>query len=140
MARALPILVILGLAVYSFFDVLQTKPGDFRRFSRTSWLVIVLIPILGAALWFIAGRPRRSRKGYGPPRIISLRGSQRQIAPDDDPTFIRKLDEEAWRRKRDKARDDEAQGKNKPDDDQPDGDSNPPREGPAPGGPGISPA
>ena len=86
MARALPILVILGLAVYSFFDVLQTKPGDFRRFSRTSWLVIVLIPILGAALWFIAGRPRRSRKGYGPPRIISLRGSQQQVAPDDDPT------------------------------------------------------
>jgi hypothetical protein len=149
MPRALPILVIVGLAVYSFFDVLKTRPDDFRRFSRTSWLVLVLIPILGATLWFLLGRPR-SRASYGPPRIISLRNQQRPQAPDDDPAFLRRLEEEAWRRKRDEARrkaEDSASGDGSGEPPATDGPDTPtpptempPHEGPATGGPGIAPA
>lgn len=155
MPRAIPILVIVGLAVYSFFDVLQTKPQDFRRFSRTTWLVLVLIPIIGAAMWFISGRPRRNRNGYGPPRIINIKGQQRPASPDDDPDFLRKLDEDAWRRKRDEARKSEEQdspptAEQSGSSDQPterneepraEGEKKkPPREGPATGDPGVSPA
>ncbi len=105
MPRALPILIIVGLAIYSFFDVLQTEDDRIRRYPKTAWLVLVLIPVVGAALWFGLGRPRRSRGGFGPPRMITLKDSQaRPKAPDDDPTFIRRLDEEAWRRKRDEQR------------------------------------
>lgn len=144
MPRAIPILVIVGLAVYSFFDVLQNRPEDIRKFSRTTWLVLVLIPIVGAALWFIIGRPRYGRGGYSPPRIITLRSPQRPKAPDDDPAFLRRLEEEAWLRKRDEARRRAAQGNGEeaPQQGEADsgGDSQPPREGPSPGGPGIAPA
>jgi hypothetical protein len=141
MPRAIPILVIVGLAIYSFFDVLQNRPEDIRKFSRTTWMVLVLIPILGAALWFIMGRPRYGRGGYAPPRIITLRGSPpRAPAPDDDPAFLRRLEEEAWLRKRDEAR----RAAQEPTDQDPpmpedDGEPGPPREGPSTG-PGIAPA
>lgn len=147
MPRAIPILVIVGLAIYSFFDVLQSKPDDIRKFSRTTWLVLVLVPIVGATLWFAIGRPR-SRSSHGPPRIITLRGSQRPKAPDDDPAFLRRLEEEAWRRKRDEARRKAAEGgsdgtggaTDKKDGEGSGGTKQPPKEGPAPGGPGIAPA
>ncbi len=155
MGRAIPILVIVGLAIYSFFDVLQTRPQDFRRFTRTTWLVLVLIPIIGAAMWFISGRPRRSRNGYGPPRIINIKGQQRPASPDDDPAFLRKLDEEAWRRKREEARKAEEddsppaaeqsgstdQTVERSEESRAEGEQKkPPRKGPAPGDPGVSPA
>lgn len=130
MPRAIPILIIVGLAIYSFFDVLQTPDARFRRYSRTPWLLIVLVPVLGAALWFLAGRPQRGHGGYGPPRVISLRGEAKPVAPDDDPAFLRRLDEEAWRRKREQRRNAAESGDVKP----------PPEDGPAPGGPGIAPA
>ncbi len=130
MPRAIPILIIIGLAVYSFFDVLQTSDDRIRRFPKRAWLVLVLVPVLGAALWFGLGRPRRS--SYGPPRVITLKnGNPRNVAPDDDPTFLRRLDEEAWRRKREEQRRRAAESS----------DDNPRRrnDGPTPG-PGIAPA
>lgn len=148
MPRAIPILIIVGLAVYSFFDVLQTSEDRIRRYPKTAWLVLVLIPILGAALWFGLGRPRRSRGGYGPPRLITLKDPQaRPKAPDDDPTFIKRLDEEAWRRKREEQRRREGQDPSdvpKPEPDPTTGEQDPRKrrnEGPGPTpGPGIAPA
>lgn len=146
MPRSIPILIILGLAIYSFFDVLKTDDSRIRRWPRTAWLVIVLVPVIGAALWFGVGRPRRSRDMYDAPRIISLKPNQRPAAPDDDPSFLRRLDEEAWRKKRDEKRAQESGGQ------QSDGPTDPsdtttpdpekrhrPNDGPAPG-PGIAPA
>lgn len=150
MPRAIPILIIVGLAIYSFFDVLQTADTRLRRGNKTTWLVVVLIPVLGAAAWFLAGRPQRSHGGYGPPRVISLRGSDKPVAPDDDPAFLRRLEEEAWRRRREQQRRDQA-GRT-PDGEQGTGPAEPgdetdpkpprrPNEGPAPSGPpGIAPA
>ncbi len=140
--RALPILIIVGLAIYSFFDVLQTQDGRIRRYPKTFWLVMVLVPVVGAALWFLAGRPRRSRGTYDAPGGIAPRGNRRPIAPDDDPNFLKRLDEEAWRRKRDQQRDTDAgpppsTGSDTPPQDPPER----PSDGPAPGtGPGIAPA
>ena len=111
MLRALPILVILGLAIYSFFDVVNSSntPNSakpvIRRGRRGAWLVVVLIPVIGAGLWFLLGRPSRKRDPNQPPRVINIKGgSGRQVAPDDDPRFIRKLDDDAWQRKRKESR------------------------------------
>lgn len=146
MPRSIPILIILGLAIYSFFDVLKTDDSRIRRWPRTAWLVIVLVPVLGAALWFGIGRPRRSRDRYDPPRIISLKPNSRPVAPDDDPSFLRRLDEEAWRKKRDAKRAHEAAGESGDTTETPDAQhqADPdkrrrPNEGPATG-PGIAPA
>lgn len=148
MPRAIPILIIVGLAIYSFFDVLQTDDERIRRYPKTFWLVMVLIPVLGAALWWTVGRPKRARGGYGPPRVINLKGgSSRPAAPDDDPNFIKRLDEEAWRRKRDEQRSkDSGPAQSGTDPQTPPKPPAPPpgkrpNDGPAPGtGPGIAPA
>ncbi len=111
MLRALPILIILGLAIYSFFDVVNSSNSPnsgkpmIRRGRRGVWLVVVLVPAIGAGLWFLLGRPSRKRDPNQPPRVINIKGGPgRQIAPDDDPRFIRKLDDDAWQRKRRESR------------------------------------
>lgn len=154
MIRAIPILIIVGLAVYSFFEVVQTPPQRIRRYSRTFWLVASLIPVFGAMLWFAVGRPKGGTTGSTAPRVISLRNPNRSPAPDDDPAFLRRLDEEAWRLKREEQRKRKESGASETGRPQaegppgvnqpkpPSGDEPPrrPNEGPAPGGPGIAPA
>ena len=62
-------------------------------FSKTTWIVVVVfLPIVGAALWFLIGRPRYEapvRRAYAHP-----------TAPDDDPDFLRNLEHAAATRPR----------------------------------------
>ena len=53
-------------------------------------LIVIVLPIIGAVLWFFLGRERlvRARLGGGG----SVRRGPR--APDDDPDFLRKLSRE----------------------------------------------
>lgn len=104
MARALPVLIIVGLALYAFFDVQGTPAERVLRLPKPLWLGVVLIPLLGAALWFLLGRPDATPNGPPPPRIITLRSKPRPVAPDDDPTFLRRLDEQNWRKERERKR------------------------------------
>lgn len=97
MLRILPVLVIAGFAIYSFFDVLATDKSKFRSITKGAWLLVSLVPVVGALLWFIVGRKQRE----GGDHIVHLRHRPRRpTAPDDDPNFLRKLDEQAWRAKR----------------------------------------
>lgn len=108
MLRVLPTLLVAGLALYSFFDVLSTQRERFRGFGKVPWLFVTLIPIIGAVLWFILGRPRRGDDGS----VISLgHAAPRQVAPDDDPAFLRQLDEQAWRAKREQRAAEDAKDK-----------------------------
>jgi hypothetical protein len=79
------ILVPLGLAalaimVFSLVDIALTNKRSVRSLTKPLWLLVVLIPLAGALLWFLFGRPRRSPGGQ-----------TRMIAPDDDPDFLRNL-------------------------------------------------
>ena len=76
----------IAVAVYAFIDVLTTPAGAVQRGPKWLWAIAVLVlPILGAVLWFIAGRPPRQRRS----------GSGRTVtAPDDDPDFLRNLRKE----------------------------------------------
>jgi len=97
--RYLPMIVVLGLAVYCFFDVVTTDRRRFRSFGKPLWLLVVLLPVVGAILWFSLGRPRHKPR-QGPDSVIQLRRPPRPVAPDDDPEFLRSLDEQARRAKR----------------------------------------
>ena len=77
-------IVILALSIYSVIDSLLTDRRRVRGLPKVLWvIVIVLLPVIGPALWFIVGKDRASR------RPIS-----RQTAPDDDPEFLRRLGSE----------------------------------------------
>ena len=75
-----PILVV-AIDVFSIVDVILTDQRRVRVIPKVVWVIlIVLLPLIGAVLWFTVGKERRD--GGGEPRTI---------APDDDPTFLKNL-------------------------------------------------
>jgi hypothetical protein len=98
MLRVVGVLVLLALYISFIIDVLRTPRAEARGLPKAVWLlVVVLVPILGGVFWFFLGRPR--------PAPGSRFGRRRgPMAPDDDPRFLRRIDEEAWREKMKKRR------------------------------------
>lgn len=92
MARAL---LIIGVAaafftVYAVVDCAVTARERARGIPKAAWiLVILLLPVVGGVLWLIIGKDRAA--GYT---------SRRKPAPDDDPSFLHRLGEDAARDER----------------------------------------
>ncbi len=97
---AIPAIVTL----YALIDAIQTSRSDVRSLPKWVWLVvIILVPFLGAVAWLIAGRQLRQVAAANPAgagRLTALGGRRRaDVAPDDDPKFLRKLADDEWSRK-----------------------------------------
>ncbi|NRG41467.1 hypothetical protein GTU73_16020 [Rathayibacter sp. VKM Ac-2804] len=73
------LLVALAVfTVYTVIDVALSNRHAVRAIPKWSWvLVVLLLPIIGAGLWFWIGRPRKQRSD-----------DRRFTAPDDDPDFL----------------------------------------------------
>ena len=85
MPRVLVAVAVLAIYVYGIVDVIRTDKNLTRGISKTAWIaVVVVLPVVGAALWFIIGRPRKDRSA---PQTYT-----RTTAPDDDPDFLRNLE------------------------------------------------
>lgn len=85
MPRVLVAVAVLAIYVYGIVDVIRTEKHLTRGISKTAWIIVVaVLPVVGAALWFIIGRPRGSRPA---PQSYS-----HTVAPDDDPDFLRNLE------------------------------------------------
>ena len=53
------VLVLLAVALYIYFiiDVARTPKGQARTFPKWLWLLLViLLPLVGGALWLLLGR------------------------------------------------------------------------------------
>ncbi len=68
---ALPI----AMHIFVLFEILQTKVVALM--PRWAWFCIQIVPIFGPVLWIVAGRNNPKFK--------------RDLGPDDDPDFLRKL-------------------------------------------------
>ncbi|WP_206447482.1 PLDc N-terminal domain-containing protein [Agrococcus sp. KRD186] len=81
-------ILALVVTVYALVDLTVTDDRRIRRLNRVLWVVlIVVLPVIGAAAWLAWGK--------GP------RASAPPMAPDDDPSFSRSTtvsDEETDRR------------------------------------------
>ncbi|GAA1716356.1 PLD nuclease N-terminal domain-containing protein [Isoptericola hypogeus] len=105
-------LLVLGLALYALLDLAGSKEEDRGGLPRWLWVVIiVLLPVFGAVAWIVVKQASRRTPGGGPsgrgPRTGPGRGPRRPsgpVAPDDDPDFLWKLDQEKRRRERDAGR------------------------------------
>jgi hypothetical protein len=93
--------VQLVLAVAALISCLSADEGEIRALPRIAWVLIILFfPLVGGVAWFLAGRPARHgaagprRPGSGFPE----NERPRQQAPDDDPEFLKSLNQ---RRKED---------------------------------------
>ncbi|MEY9259020.1 hypothetical protein ABH903_002043 [Brevibacterium epidermidis] len=90
MARLLIAAIVLAAAVtlYGLFDCLLRDRGLIRVLPKPAWaLIILFIPVLGCILWYLFGRGSEDK----PNRGIRPRG---QVAPDDDPDYLRQVDRE----------------------------------------------
>lgn len=95
-------MAVVVFAVYAFVDAALSPKSQVRGIPKWAWLIVVLVlPVLGGALWFLIGRPRRARR---PAAGRTPSGASRRIvAPDDDLSFLntigRDLDQEERIRK-----------------------------------------
>jgi len=78
--------IAVALTVFAFVDAAFFDRLRVRGVPKPAWLVIILVlPIVGALLWFFVGRGPRGAGGS--------QGGRRRgpVAPDDDPEFLRNL-------------------------------------------------
>lgn len=90
---ALASVLLAALALISCLSVEDKR--QIRGMPRFAWLlVILLVPLGGSVAWFLAGRPRPIRGRDGNWRAATgLPEPRRPQAPDDDPEFLRSLDQ-----------------------------------------------
>ena len=93
----------LALMVFALIDCLSTDEHEIRALPKLVWVFIILLfsPI-GAIAWLLAGRPQRDPAARRAPWLPgngfpAASRSRRPLAPDDDPEFLRKLNEKAKR-------------------------------------------
>ena len=66
------VVVVVAAIIFALVDAAMSDPKRVRGVSKPVWIIlIVLLPLAGAILWFTVGKAR---------------GSQ-SLAPDDDPNF-----------------------------------------------------
>lgn len=118
MRNILLILVIVGLMAYALADVWGSDEDERGGLPRWLWvLLIVLLPLLGAISWIVVrlaarrsgagpAAPRSGPSGGGRPKPSprSPRPGPRRpagpVAPDDDPEFLWRLEQEKRKRER----------------------------------------
>lgn len=84
-------IVAVGVIIYAFIECLMTPKHQVRAFSKTAWvLIIILVPLIGALLWLFLGRVRSRRNGGAPGGRPAV--PRRPSSPDDDAAFLRQLD------------------------------------------------
>ena len=92
MLRVVLVLVVVAMTISATIECAQTRGP--RALPRWAWLpIIILVPVIGPVAWFLLGRLRGGEVGG---HTRSRRGP---TAPDDDPDFLRRLEDEAWRRR-----------------------------------------
>jgi hypothetical protein len=111
--RYLPFLLVIGLVVYTVVDVVNADDEDRLGVHPALWILgIVLLPPLGSIAWLAVRFSRRSQRGArrspgpaGPGPQSPYRPGP--IAPDDDPEFLWRLEQEKRRREREQEPDQE---------------------------------
>ena len=77
-------LVAVAVTIYTLIDCARTDRHQVRSLPKAAWLVVILLlPLIGAGLWYVLGRPGVFSAPAAAPR---------SNAPDDDEDFLRQLD------------------------------------------------
>ena len=92
---SLPFLAEVVLVVIALISCLSAQEGELRALPKIVWvLIILLFPIVGPIAYLLAGRPLASaapRNTWRPGSGFPEAERPRQVAPDDDPDFLRSL-------------------------------------------------
>ncbi len=91
-----PELLEFVLTLYCVIDAIQSDPGDIRNLPKWAWiLLILLVPVVGAVAWLVAGRPTREswlrHTSSQPQKALQAQPPRNPRGPDDDPDFLKRL-------------------------------------------------
>ncbi|MHA7132081.1 PLD nuclease N-terminal domain-containing protein [Oerskovia turbata] len=105
MFRVLLTLLAVGLAVYALSDCATSDEHDRSGIPKGLWIVmIIFLPFVGPLAWILVSRTQRSRQAGPSSAGVRTRGSRRgpagPIAPDDDPDFLWRLEQQRRREAR----------------------------------------
>src|SRR4051794_17098548 len=93
MLKLVFVILPLLLGIYALIDCAQTPGAETRGLPKPAWLAVIVVPVVGPLLWLLVGS-RRSRLFalLWPSDDNPVRPARgRQVAPDDDPDFLRGL-------------------------------------------------
>lgn len=111
MLRLLLPVAALAFTIYCLLDIALTPRDRVRKLTKLGWFVpVLLLPLIGGVAWLLFGRPgtdatpggggsERGARRPDQPRGPQAGGrpppgpSSRPRGPDDDPGFLRRLDE-----------------------------------------------
>lgn len=93
MLRVILVLATVGVTIYALIDCLRSDSARLKGLPKPVWILgILLLAPVGALIWLVVSR----QSSDGPP----TRSAPRVVAPDDDPDFLRALEEERRREQR----------------------------------------
>jgi hypothetical protein len=112
-ARFILIFALIVAWLYTLIDCIRTPRNEVRLLPKALWLLLMfVVPLISSGLYWLLGRPTPDTGGRGG------RGARRSPkAPDDDPEFLRRVSEEAWRermQRRRQGRKDDRPGEGEP--------------------------
>lgn len=85
MGRLLLMGIPIVISIYALIDVITTPARRIRALPKLLWMaIVVLLSLVGVALWFWLGRPRHMG-------ALTAGGTAHTVGPDDDPEFLRSL-------------------------------------------------
>lgn len=93
--RGILVILLVALIIYAAIDCIMSDATKVRSVPKAAWIaIIVLIPVIGALLWLVLGRPVAHVPG---PRAPGPQASgqptrRRPTSPDDDPNFLKNLE------------------------------------------------
>ncbi len=91
-------LVQVVLAVCALISCLSAEEDGIRHLPRIAWLLIILFfPLVGSIAWFVAAGSANlsASTSWAPGARPAER--HRPVAPDDDPEFLRSIEERSRR-------------------------------------------
>ena len=111
MRIVLPTVLAFALTLYALLDCARTPEESLpARMPKFLWIMLIVVfPAVGPIAWIIVSRVKTAeeRGGYVEPTVWSSREGTtfrrperaRPMAPDDDPEFLRDLEQDIRRRK-----------------------------------------
>ncbi len=109
--RIVLIVLVFALTLYALLDCARTPEESMpARMPKFLWIIlVVLFPTIGPIAWIIVSRVKAAeeRGGFVEPTVWSSKEGTtfrrperaRPMAPDDDPEFLRDLEQDIRRRK-----------------------------------------
>jgi hypothetical protein len=77
------VVAVIAVMIFALVDIAMSKESQLRVLNRPVWIMLVVVmPGLGAILWFVIGKSRGRATPTAP------------MGPDDDDEFVRNLGKE----------------------------------------------